>query len=141
MGTEDFFLCLSFPFFSSNLCLVPLFQNVVPDLILYLSLSLFRNLIRFPSDGLNFIPPSLSEGIEDKKAEGHRIRARIPKFEETEPNITYYAKLEKSKSEKNLIYSLYKKNGDISAGTSKEFYCDLYRRCRHNTAKQKFLNP
>ena len=33
--------------------------------------------------------------IEDKKAEGHRIRARIPKFEETEPNITYYAKLEK----------------------------------------------
>ena len=40
--------------------------------------------------------------IEDKKAEGHRIRARIPRFEETEPNITYYAKLEKSKSEKKI---------------------------------------
>ena len=39
--------------------------------------------------------------IEDKKAEGHRIRDRVPRFEETEPNITYYAKLEKSKSEKN----------------------------------------
>ena len=36
--------------------------------------------------------------IENKKAEGHRIRARIPDFEETEPNIIYYAKLEKSKS-------------------------------------------
>ena len=29
---------------------------------------------------------------EDKRAEGHRIRARISKFEETETNITYYAK-------------------------------------------------
>ena len=72
--------------------------------------------------------------IEDKKAEGHRAWARIPKFEETEPNITYYAELEKSKSEKNLIYSLYKKNGDISVGTdevlatSKEFYFDLYKK-------------
>ena len=47
--------------------------------------------------------------IEDKKAEGHRIRAIIPKFEETEPNITYYTKLEKSKSEKTLIYSCTKR--------------------------------
>ena len=47
--------------------------------------------------------------IEDKKAEGHRIWARVPRFEETEPIITYYAKLGKSRSEKNLIYSLYKK--------------------------------
>ena len=37
---------------------------------------------------------------EDKKEEGHRVWATIPNFEETEPNITYYAKLEKSKSEK-----------------------------------------
>ena len=43
--------------------------------------------------------------IQDKKAEGHRIRARMPKFEETESNITYDAKLEKSKSEKfNLFF-------------------------------------
>ena len=40
--------------------------------------------------------------IEDKKAEGHRFRARIPNFEETEPITTYYAKLEKSKLEKKI---------------------------------------
>ena len=28
------------------------------------------------------------KSIKDKKAEGHRIRARIPNFEETEPNVT-----------------------------------------------------
>ena len=44
--------------------------------------------------------------IEDKKAEGQRIGARIAKFKETEPSITYYAKLEKSKSEKFLSSSL-----------------------------------
>ena len=80
--------------------------------------------------------------IEDKKAEGHRIRAGIPNFEETEPNITYYAKLEKSKSEKNLIYSLYDKNGHISAGTdevlatSTEFYFDLYKKEGVDTTPQ-----
>ena len=83
--------------------------------------------------------------IEDKMAGGHRIRARIPKFEETEPNITYYAKLEKSKSQKNLIYSLYKKNGEISAGTdevlatSKEFYSDLYKKGVDTTLQNKIL--
>ena len=87
---------------------------------------------------------------EDKKAEGHRIRAKIPKFEETEPNIIYYAKLETSKSEKNIIYSLYEKNGDISAGTdevlatSKEFYSELYKKEGADTTlhcKTKSLNP
>ena len=72
--------------------------------------------------------------IENKKAEGHRIFARILKFEGTGPNIIYCAKQEKSKLEKKLIYSLYKKNGDISACTdevlitSKEFYSDLYKK-------------
>ena len=60
--------------------------------------------------------------IEDRKAQGHRIRARIPNFEETEPNIIYHAKLEKSKSDKDLIYSLYDENGDISTGTGQMKY-------------------
>ena len=32
-----------------------------------------------------------------KKSEGHRIRARILHFEENEPNISYYARMEKIK--------------------------------------------
>ena len=32
-----------------------------------------------------------------KKSEGHHIRARIPHFEENEPNISYYARMEKMK--------------------------------------------
>ena len=71
---------------------------------------------------------------ENKKAEGYRIQARIANFDKTEPNITYYADMEKSKSEKNLIYSLYDKNLDISARThevlvtSKKFYSDLQKK-------------
>ena len=33
-----------------------------------------------------------------KKSEGYRIRARIPHFQESEPNISYYARMEKVKS-------------------------------------------
>ena len=43
--------------------------------------------------------------IEDKKVEEHRIRARIPNFEETEANITYYTRLEKSNQKQfNLFF-------------------------------------
>ena len=44
-----------------------------------------------------------------KKSEGHRIRARIPHFQENEPNISYYARMEKIKSEGNIIQPLYEK--------------------------------
>ena len=54
----------------------------------------------------------------------------------------------KNQIRNNLIYSLYDKNGDISAGTdevlatSKEFYPDLYVKEGVDTIhKTKFLNP
>ena len=56
----------------------------------------------------------------------------------------------KSKSEKNLIYSLYDKNEDISTGTyevlvtNKKFYSDLYKKEGVDTTLQnkilEFLN-
>ena len=36
-----------------------------------------------------------------KKSEGSRVRARLPNFEENEPNISYYSRMEKIKSEYN----------------------------------------
>ena len=68
-----------------------------------------------------------------KKSEGRRIRARIPHFEENEPNISYYAKMEKVKSERNTIHSLYDKNGIQQSETSQilkiteNYYSDLFR--------------
>ena len=53
-----------------------------------------------------------------KKSEGHHIRARIPHFEENDPNISYYARMEKMKSEGNTIQSLYDKNGIQQGETS-----------------------
>ena len=41
-----------------------------------------------------------------KKSEGYRIRPRIPKFEENEPNISYCFRMEKIKAEVNKIHSL-----------------------------------
>ena len=68
-----------------------------------------------------------------KKLEGHHIRARIPHFEENEPNISYYARMEKTKSEGNTIQSLYDKNGIQQCETSQvlkiteDYYSDLFR--------------
>ena len=68
-----------------------------------------------------------------KKSESHRIRARIPHFEENEPNLSYYARMEKIKSEGNTIQSLYDKNGIQQGETSQilkitENYCsNLFR--------------
>ena len=68
-----------------------------------------------------------------KKSEGHRIRARIPHFEQNEPNISYYVRMEKIKSEGNTIQSLYDKNGKQQYKTSQSlkitenYYSDLFR--------------
>ena len=45
--------------------------------------------------------------FEKEKSEGYRIRSRLPLFEVEEPNISYYSKLEKVNTEKNLLYALY----------------------------------
>ena len=68
-----------------------------------------------------------------RRSEGHRIRARIPNFEEQEPNIAYYSRMEKIRSEGNMIYSIKDKNGTVQNSTeniikvSREFYSDLFK--------------
>ena len=52
-----------------------------------------------------------------KSIEGHRIRARLPSFEDGEPNISFYAKMEKYRTERNSVNSLYDENSDIPTGT------------------------
>ena len=67
-----------------------------------------------------------------KKSEGYRIRARIPNFEENEPNISYYSRIEKIKAEANKIHSLYDKNGILQSKTenvikiAEDYYSDLF---------------
>ena len=55
--------------------------------------------------------------LQLKKLEGYRIRARIPNFEENEPNNSYYSRMEKTKAEGNKIHSLYDKNGILQSKT------------------------
>ena len=68
-----------------------------------------------------------------KKSEGYRIRARIPNFEDNEPNISYYSRMEKIKAEGNKIHSLYDKNGILQSKTAsvlkiaEDYYSDLFR--------------
>ena len=52
-----------------------------------------------------------------RRSEGHRIRARIPSFEEQERNIAYYSRMEKLRSEGNMIYSMKDKNGTLQKST------------------------
>ena len=77
-----------------------------------------------------------------KKSEGHRIRARIPHFEENEPNISSFARVEKIKSEGNTIQSLYDKNGIQQCEKSQvlkvteDYYSDLFRAGKTNKQYQ-----
>ena len=77
-----------------------------------------------------------------KKSEGHHIRARIPHFEENEPNISYYARMEIIKSEGNTIQSLYDKNGIQQCETSQvlkiteDYYSDLLMAGKTNKQHQ-----
>ena len=52
-----------------------------------------------------------------RRSEGHKIRTRIPNFEEQEPNIAYYSRMEKIRSEGNMIYSIKDKNGTVQDST------------------------
>ena len=68
-----------------------------------------------------------------RRSEGHRIRARIPNFEERESNIAYYSRMEKIMSERNMIYSIKDKNGTVQNSAeniikvSHKFYSDLFK--------------
>ena len=77
-----------------------------------------------------------------KKSESHHIGATIPHFEENEPNISYYARMEKIKSEGNTIQSLYDKNSIQQCETSQvlkitqDYYSDLFRTGKANKQYQ-----
>ena len=68
-----------------------------------------------------------------KKSEGYHIRACIPNFEEKEPNISYYSRMEKIEAEGNKIHSLCDKNGILQSKTAnvlkiaEDYYSDLLR--------------
>ena len=78
-----------------------------------------------------------------KKSEGYRIRARIPNFEENEPNISYYSRMEKIKAEGNKIHSLYDKNGILQSKAAnvlkiaEDYYSDLFRASETDKKKCK----
>ena len=57
--------------------------------------------------------------LEMKSIEGHRIRARLPSFEDGEANISFFEKNGKYQAdqERSSINSIYDKNSDIQTGT------------------------
>ena len=69
-------------------------------------------------------------------------QSKNPHFEENEPNISYYARMEKIKSEGNTIQSLYDKNGIQQCETSEvrkiteDYYSDLFRAGKTNKQYQ-----
>ena len=79
-----------------------------------------------------------TERVAFEKVEDHRIRARIPHFEENEPSISYYARMEKIMSGGSTIQSLYDKNGIQQSETSQvlkiteDYYSDLFRAGKTN---------
>ena len=74
----------------------------------------------------------LLEQEEARRAEGARIRARVPNFEEKEPGIAYINKVEKSRTGRNLIYALRDNQDRVRVGTrgvldvAHCFYTDLF---------------
>ena len=85
--------------------------------------------------------------FEKEKSEGYRIRSRLTHIEVEEPNISYYSKLEKVNTEKNLLYALYdpKDNSILKRGTENvlkitgQFYRDLYTKQNCDEIIQKEL--
>ena len=71
--------------------------------------------------------------LEEQEVEGHRIRTRfVPKYEHSDPNVSFYAKLEKRSIKKNSISSLKDENGAFKSTTrdildlTTKFYTSLY---------------
>lgn len=87
----------------------------------------------------------LDSEYNDKKLQGHKIRTKIPHFEEGEGDISFFAKLEKRKGEENLIYSLEDDHGLVQEGTENlkhtifEFYSNLYKKEEENEVNQDDL--
>ena len=59
----------------------------------------------FAQDRLRDIQVRMQQEVE-RKAEGHRIRARVPNWETKDPGIAYFSREEKKGSKRNLIHAL-----------------------------------
>ena len=71
--------------------------------------------------------------LEEKLIDGYRQRTRgLPKYEQREPDIAFYAKLEKRSAQRNVIGELRDKNGEVYSDNQNlmhivtDFYTDLY---------------
>ena len=71
--------------------------------------------------------------FEEKLIAGYRQRTRgLPKYEQREPDIEFYAKLEKPSAQRTVIGELRDKNGDVYTDNPNlihivtDFYTDLY---------------
>ena len=85
--------------------------------------------------------------LEEKETEGHRIRSRnVPKYEHSDPNVSFYAKLEKRAIKKSIIISLkedekgpeMKKPQELLQLVSK-FYQNLYSLSKTSAKHQQSL--
>ena len=98
------------------------------------------NLEALPSERLtpsqtahyNFLKEKLKI-FEEKLIAGYRQRTRgLPKYEQREPDIEFYAKLEKRSAQRTVIGELRDKNGDVYADNPNlihivtDFYTELY---------------
>ena len=86
-----------------------------------------------------------NEIIEDE-IKGHRIRTRgQPTYELNEPNIQFFAKLEKRSQQKNIITELQDKNGKLQTENeellkvAEDYYTKLYTPSKTDIIKQQRL--
>ena len=84
--------------------------------------------------------------IIDKEIQGHQIRTRgHPTYEINEPDIDFYAKLEKRYQNKNVITELQDQNGKIQTDSeelikiAQDYYTKLYTPTRTDAIKQQQL--
>ena len=83
---------------------------------------------------------------EERKAEGHRIRARVPDWEQGEPGVAYFSREERKGSKRNLIYALKDRDGRVKRGTEEvvkiahDFYSELFSQGDTNgVVQEEFL--
>ena len=83
--------------------------------------------------------------IEIEEINGYMIRTKLPNFEKAEPNIKFYADIEKKQGNKNIISSLKDKEGNVKSNTKEilhiatTFYNDLYKKEKVDEKIQKDL--
>ena len=84
------------------------------------------------ADHYNFLKGKLRL-LEEKLVDGYRQRTRgLPAYEQREPDIAFYAKLEKRSAQRTVIGELRDKHGEVFSDNENlmhivtDFYTDLY---------------